>query len=56
MEMLQNNIGTVSEVAFMTGFGSPAYFSKCFHEFFGYPPGKVKREDSEIPEDKILSQ
>jgi AraC-like DNA-binding protein len=55
MEMLQNNIGTVSEVAFMTGFGSPTYFNKCFHEFFGYPPGKVKREDSEIPEDKILS-
>jgi len=55
-EMLQNNVGTVSEVAFRTGFGSPAYFSKCFHEFFGYPPGKVKREDYEIQEDKILSQ
>ena len=54
-EMLLYYEGTVSEVAFKTGFGSPTYFNKCFHEFYGYPPGKVKREDSSITEDKILS-
>jgi TolB-like protein/AraC-like DNA-binding protein/Tfp pilus assembly protein PilF len=44
MELLQKNAATSSEIAFMTGFGNPSYFNKCFHEFFGYPPGKVKRE------------
>ena len=42
MEMLQNNEGTVAEIAFRVGFGSPAYFTKCFREHYGYPPGKVK--------------
>jgi tetratricopeptide (TPR) repeat protein/AraC-like DNA-binding protein len=45
LEMLQNEKITASEVAFKTGFSSPAYFSKCFHEFFGYPPGEVKKRD-----------
>jgi AraC-like DNA-binding protein/tetratricopeptide (TPR) repeat protein len=47
-EILQNKELTVSEVAYKVGFGSPVYFSKCFHEFFGYPPGKVKKADLDI--------
>ncbi len=48
METLQNNEGTVAEIAFRVGFGSPTYFNKCFHEYFGFPPGEVrKRETSE---------
>jgi tetratricopeptide (TPR) repeat protein len=46
LEMLKNGSVTVSEVAYKVGFRSPAYFNTCFHEFFGYPPGKVKRGDS----------
>jgi uncharacterized protein (TIGR02145 family) len=42
MEMLQNEEVTASEVAYKVGFSSPTYFNTCFHEFFGYPPGKVK--------------
>jgi TolB-like protein/AraC-like DNA-binding protein len=42
-EMLQEGSITSSEVAYRVGFSSPAYFSKCFHEFFGYPPGEVKK-------------
>ena len=42
-EMLVDGQTTASEVAYRVGFGSPAYFSKCFHEYFGYPPGEVKR-------------
>jgi TolB-like protein/AraC-like DNA-binding protein/Tfp pilus assembly protein PilF len=49
LEMLQNDLYTASEVAYRVGFGSPAYFTRCFHEFFGYPPGKVKKRN--IPED-----
>ena len=44
MELLQQNAGTVSEIAFMVGFGDPYYFNKCFHEFFGFPPGKIRKE------------
>lgn len=41
-EMLQNNEGNVSDIAFRVGFGSPTYFSKCFHDHYGYPPGQVR--------------
>jgi TolB-like protein/AraC-like DNA-binding protein len=43
MEMLQNNEGTVAEIAFRVGFGSATYFNKCFHEYFGFPPGEVRK-------------
>ncbi len=41
MELLQQESTTASEVAYKVGFGSPAYFNTCFHEYFGYPPGEV---------------
>jgi len=44
MELLQSQAGTVAEVAYEVGFGSSTYFSKCFHNSFGYPPGKVARQ------------
>jgi TolB-like protein len=43
MEMLQLGLGTASEIAYKVGFGSPAYFTKCFHEYFGYPPGEARK-------------
>jgi len=46
-ELLQNEDQTASEVSFLVGFSSPAYFNKCFHEYFGYPPGKAKKLRSE---------
>jgi len=42
LQLLQNEAYTASEIAYKTGFSSPAYFNKCFHEFYGYPPGKAK--------------
>jgi AraC-like DNA-binding protein/tetratricopeptide (TPR) repeat protein/TolB-like protein len=48
LELLQNEDTTASEVAYNTGFSSPAYFNKCFHEYFGYPPGKAIRKESSI--------
>ena len=42
-ELLLNEDLTVSEIAYRVGFGSPTYFNKCFHEYFGYPPGEVKK-------------
>jgi len=43
LELLQNESLTASEVAYKVGFTSPEYFNTCFHELFGYPPGKVKK-------------
>ncbi len=42
-EMLQQNLGTISEISYRVGFGSPTYFNKCFHEYYGYPPGDVRK-------------
>lgn len=39
-ELLINHAGTISEVAYMVGFNSPAYFTKCYREFFGVTPGE----------------
>jgi len=30
---------TASEIAYRVGFGSPSYFNKCFHDYFGLTPG-----------------
>jgi DNA-binding response OmpR family regulator len=43
MDMLKKDSGTVSEIAYSVGFGSPAYFTKCFHEQFGLTPVEVKK-------------
>jgi len=43
MEMLQQKVATASEVAFRVGFSSPTYFNKCFRDFYGLPPGEVKK-------------
>ncbi len=45
MELLQNETVTVSEIAYKVGFGSPAYFNKCFHSLYGFSPGKIKKGD-----------
>ena len=44
-ELLQQKAGTVSEIAYKVGFGSVTYFDKCFHDFYGYPPGEILRKD-----------
>jgi AraC-like DNA-binding protein len=56
LEILQDGEYTASEVAYKTGFSSPAYFTKRFHEYFGYPPGKVKLGDSAGKEQDNLNQ
>jgi AraC-like DNA-binding protein/tetratricopeptide (TPR) repeat protein len=48
MEMLQQNWSTASEVSYKVGFSSPTYFSKCFREQFGYPPGEVRKREPEF--------
>lgn len=40
-QMLMDNTGTISEVAFACGFSSLSYFSRCFTEQFGHPPSQT---------------
>lgn len=40
--------GNISEIAFETGFNSPAYFSKCFLEKYGILPSDYTRKSSNI--------
>lgn len=42
LDLLKTADYNVSEVAYMTGFNSPNYFSTCFAEQFGYPPSELK--------------
>lgn len=41
-KMIKGKNGNISEIAFSLGFGSPAYFTKCFKEEFGYPPSEIQ--------------
>ncbi|MCU0408977.1 MAG: AraC family transcriptional regulator, partial [Bacteroidales bacterium] len=56
LELLREGIYTVSEAGYKAGFSSPVYFTKCFHEYFGVPPGKVKRDDLSESEYKKLTE
>jgi len=40
-KMIEDHTGNISEIAYSLGFSSPAYFSRCFKEEFGYPPSEV---------------
>jgi tetratricopeptide (TPR) repeat protein/AraC-like DNA-binding protein len=51
LELLKAGNLTASEVAYYVGFSSPAYFSTCFHDYFGYPPGKVPKNTDETRND-----
>lgn len=53
MELLQQTSYTVSEVSYKAGFSSPAYFIKCFHDYYSYSPGKVgshTESENQVPE------
>ncbi len=40
-ELLIQHAATASEIAYQVGFGSPSYFTKCFHEEYGYTPTEI---------------
>jgi signal transduction histidine kinase/ligand-binding sensor domain-containing protein/DNA-binding response OmpR family regulator len=41
--MIEDQQGTISEIAYSVGFSSPVYFTRCFREEFGYPPSELKK-------------
>lgn len=44
LKMLEHHKGNISEIAFDTGFNSPAYFSKCFYQMYGTLPSIYVKE------------
>lgn len=42
-DLLENNVATVSEIAYQVGFNSPSYFNKVFKRHFKVSPGEVRR-------------
>jgi AraC-like DNA-binding protein len=43
-ELLQQNAGSVAEIAYQVGFSSQAYFTKCFREQFGRTPKEYAQQ------------
>lgn len=43
LELLQKKDKTISEIAFDTGFNSPAYFSQCFQKKYHLLPSKYRK-------------
>lgn len=46
---------SVSQTAFECGFNSVTYFVKCFHDYYGYPPGNARGIHAEVPPDENSS-
>jgi len=44
LALLQAQVGTVAEVSYQVGFGSPAAFSTAFSRQFGYPPSAAAQQ------------
>lgn len=47
-ELLDEGNLTGSEIAYNVGFSSPSYFSKSFHDYFGYPPGETEKHSLNV--------
>ncbi len=44
MDLLQNSEMNISEIAFVCGFNSLSYFSKCFREQYGHSPRQARSD------------
>jgi TolB-like protein/AraC-like DNA-binding protein/Tfp pilus assembly protein PilF len=44
IELLEQSTLTISEISYQVGFASTSYFTKCFREYYGYPPTELGKE------------
>lgn len=53
--LLQESTSIISAIAFECGFHSVSYFTTCFHDHFGYPPGQIRKENftDSVPDDQL---
>ncbi len=47
MDLVGSNAGNVSEIAYMTGYADPGYFTRTFKAFFGHPPSAYYKKSQE---------
>jgi len=40
-QMIEEQKGNISEIAYSVGFSSPQYFTRSFKEEFGFPPSEL---------------
>ena len=40
-KLIEEDKGNISEIAYSVGFSSPAYFTRCFKEEYGFPPSDL---------------
>jgi len=50
MQMLLDTDEPSSEIAYQVGFGSPAYFTHCFHEHYGFSPVEARKRALSLTE------
>jgi TolB-like protein/AraC-like DNA-binding protein len=43
--LLLNEDLNIAEIAYSVGFGSPTYFIRCFHEYFGVTPLELRNQE-----------
>ncbi|NUQ43408.1 MAG: helix-turn-helix transcriptional regulator, partial [Calditrichaceae bacterium] len=46
-ELIKQDAGNIAEIAYMVGFNSQAYFTRCFQDAFGCSPREYKRKAQE---------
>ncbi|WP_420579710.1 helix-turn-helix domain-containing protein [Reichenbachiella sp.] len=49
-DLLNEGELNISEISYQVGFSSTSYFTKCFREQFGYPPGEEINKSAEFEE------
>jgi pentatricopeptide repeat protein len=55
-ELLENNVATVSEIAYRVGFNSPSYFNKVFRKHFNLSPGDVRKSAAVNPNQQSVGE
>ncbi len=47
-QMILDQENSISEIAYSVGFSSPAYFTRCFKEEFGFPPSEIYNKQFKV--------
>ena len=49
-ELIATSDFTMAEISYKVGFGSPSYFNKAFHKYYGISPGESKAQNISLIE------
>lgn len=53
-DFLLNEDLNIAEIAYRVGFGSPTYFIKCFHKYFGVTPLELRNQEPGYKPEELL--